>query len=245
MTKVHAIRPAKGFTLIELLVVVAIMAILMAILLPALADAKVQSQRVACSSRVRQLSLAGIMYAQDNNNSFCGNYWYQPGGASNYGMQEYFSTVAGNGASTKIRDTVATCPQTTAATGSPTLDVMHHTYVINASATLNSSYNKKLGNIPAPGEMMYFADGRLGYYWHSGLTPNTWYYPERINKAQAAAAATSFIYPHNGAMAVSFVDGHAAVMRVAEVQKFYLTSDLESLTPFWSGTRERTSGSGY
>ncbi len=58
----------KGFTLIELLVVIAIIALLMAILIPALHRAREQGQRAACLSNLKQLSLAWIMYADENDN---------------------------------------------------------------------------------------------------------------------------------------------------------------------------------
>lgn len=54
----------KGFTLIELLVVVAIIAVLMAILLPALTKARLQSTRTACAANMRQLGMTTQMYAQ-------------------------------------------------------------------------------------------------------------------------------------------------------------------------------------
>jgi len=79
-------RRSDGFTLIELLVVIAIIAILAAILLPALAAAKVRAQIISDLSNKRQLTLAWIMYAGDHNDTLVLN---ADGSATVNGVQSW------------------------------------------------------------------------------------------------------------------------------------------------------------
>src|SRR5438067_179265 len=66
----HRRTARRGFTLIELLVVIAIIAILAAILFPVFAQAREKARQAGCTSNLKQISLATMMYLQDYDETY-------------------------------------------------------------------------------------------------------------------------------------------------------------------------------
>ena len=85
-----------GFTLVELLVVIGIIAVLISILLPALTRARRSAYTVQCSSNMRQLATAMLMYIQDNKGKFPASEFFPITGAYPYGWGWANELVAQN-----------------------------------------------------------------------------------------------------------------------------------------------------
>ena len=115
-------KDRKAFTLIELLVVIAIISLLVSILLPSLQKAKDLARAVACSANLRGLTMALLLYANDNNQLIPpysvgeGTSDYRFGGSQWYMKMEYTGyieddkTVTKGGTTYYLVDPISQCP---------------------------------------------------------------------------------------------------------------------------------------
>src|SRR5688572_26417446 len=103
-------RRIRGFTLVELLVVIGIIAILIAILLPALQKARSAANTVVCSSNLRQLSTCMLMYMTDYKGKLMPHWTKGP--MWQYQLKPYFGKLPGNTSigNTETREKILKCP---------------------------------------------------------------------------------------------------------------------------------------
>lgn len=216
-------RRSRAFTLVELLVVIGIVALLIAMLLPALSVARANSRAVACLSNLRQMAVAAQAYCNDNGGRFPVAYWTAANDPIYTGFNWDFTVVRDVSANTTVVRpgllwhgagdapglAVQQCPayEPPAGTdgGDPYTGYNYNTSGVGHGQSESIPAPVKVAQVKRASEVALFGDGE--YYGGPDKFMRS-PFPTAGDTSFADRAAGTQAFRHRGRTNVAFVDGH-------------------------------------
>jgi prepilin-type N-terminal cleavage/methylation domain-containing protein/prepilin-type processing-associated H-X9-DG protein len=193
----------RGFTLLELLVVIAIIAVLMGILMPVVTRVKESANATACVHNMRQIGVAALSAATDNNNKMIGWYNYSAGTYWWQTLQPYMAT-SGTWQG-QYQSTIFRCPSDTNFDPNNVAQTVSYGWnymVIGRSDTDTAPVNLlPLGNFTKPAETLVLTDS---------APPQSWGYIDPYGHSPDPLR-------HHGKTNALFLDGHVESIDVTTV----------------------------
>jgi prepilin-type processing-associated H-X9-DG protein/prepilin-type N-terminal cleavage/methylation domain-containing protein len=212
-----------GFTLVELLVVIGIIALLIAILLPALSSARENAKTVACLSNLRQLSTAATIYCNANNGSYPVAYWVEstPPLVISYNW-DFTSTRDTSAATTTVEPgllwqgssaaPIQQCPSYNGRSntlGDPYTGYNYNTSYIGHGQNESIPAPAKASQVRRASECALFGDGEYASGADKFMRAP---YPNPGDASFTNRAAGTQGFRHKKMTNVAFADGHAEVI---------------------------------
>lgn len=204
-------KTQQAFTLIELLVVIAIIAILAAILVPAVSSALDRAREISCASNLHQVGIGLIGYSLEHNDAI--PVWYETGQQQWAGliapyMGEEWTDAFTADAPPSAR-AVFFCPVAMSDARGNIAENAHGSYGMNAAFASQPEAPRAMTSLPSPSTTLAISDGHfLAQWWMAGV-----FYVTMGNSAGSAGVPDAV---HQGAANFAFADGHVGSLELED-----------------------------